>query len=133
MLLSKAPGTAAHTVPLPALHGVVAVFLYVGDPYQIFSFDFMHNWSLGVLQNIIRGMAAYADRVQQPGSSRHGTRALKALDQRLQQVPRVEGLTLPSTQQYFSDPAKITSTEHMAVQQVHAMPCSRATGRHTAV
>jgi hypothetical protein len=33
-----------------------------GDPHQIFSYDFMHNWSLGVLLLIIAGIKAHADR-----------------------------------------------------------------------
>lgn len=90
-----------------------------GDPYQIFSFDFMHNWALGVLKLIVRGIKEYADSVQRPGTGvGYGTRALRILDQRLQQVPRIAGLRLPSCPTYFSEPANITASEHMAVAQV---------------
>lgn len=92
--------------------------LHAGDPYQIFSYDFLHNWSLGVLQLVIGGIKAYADRVGKPGNCHHGTKALQRLDERLLHMPRCEGFRLPTLGKYFSDPSRITANEHMAVQQV---------------
>lgn len=95
------------------------ILYLTGDPHQIFSYDFMHNWSLGVLQLVIGGIKANVDQRSQgqPGQH-HGARALKRLDERLLRMPRCEGFRLPTWRKYFSDPANITAHEHMAVQQV---------------
>jgi hypothetical protein len=99
--------------------GVSTFMLFAGDPYQIFAYDFMHNWSLGVLQLVIGGIKAYADRMRKPGNGQgYGTRALRRLDERLMQMPRAEGFKLPTTRQYFTKPTNITASEHLAVQQV---------------
>ena len=95
---------------------------HAGDPYQIFGYDFLHNWSLGVLQTVIGGIKAYADRVGKPGSRHCGSKALKRLDERLLRMPRCEGFRLPTWRKYFSDPANITASEHMAVQQASHGP-----------
>jgi hypothetical protein len=100
---------------------ILLLLILAGDPYQIFCYEFMHNWCLGVLQLIISGIRAYADRMGKPGNRDHGTHALRVLDERLARMTRCEGFRLPTYRQYFSDPANITANEHMAVQQVRCL------------
>jgi hypothetical protein len=112
------------TLPyVPALNTSCAQPLHrlAGDPHQIFAYDFMHNWCLGILLLIIGGIEAYADRMgRRDGRGKPGKKALRVLDQRLMRMPRSEGFRLPTHRQYFSKPANITANEHMAVQQVRS-------------
>lgn len=79
----------------------------------MFSYDFLHNWPLGVLKQVLAGIKEYVDTV-----NGRGTHALKVLDARLALVPRFEGLTLPAWGEYFTKAAKLTAKEHLAVEQV---------------
>jgi hypothetical protein len=87
-----------------------------GDPYQITTYDHLHNWSLGVVCLAVSGIKDYADRKERPGSRHHGTKALKVLEARMRKIPRCEGLQLPSL--YFVDPGRLTAKEHNAVLKV---------------
>jgi hypothetical protein len=91
-------------------------FFDAGDPYQIFGYEFMHNWSLGVMSQIVGYIKTYVDRnVSRRGA---GTNILRCLDVRLLLVPRSDSFRLPTYNQYFSKPTLITASEHQAVSQV---------------
>jgi hypothetical protein len=87
-----------------------------GDPYQVFGYEFMHNWSLGVMSQVVSYIKPYVDRTMARRGA--GTNILRCLDVRLLLVPRAEGFRLPTYSRYFSKPANITASEHQAVSQV---------------
>lgn len=68
------------------------------------------------MELVVGGIKAYADRTINTRGA--GRRVLDALDHRLQQVTRSEGLKLPTHPEYFSNPTNITANEHQAVAQV---------------